>query len=61
MKETFLKNLHEARVAHGRALARLMRSRRRGDAECEAIDHDTLKFTASSISYWSQLIKEFCR
>ena len=61
MKETFLKNLHEARVAHGRALARLMRSRRRGDAECEAIDHDTLKFTASSISYWSQLIREFCR
>ena len=61
MKETFLKNLHQARVAHGRALARLMRSRRRGDAECEAIDHDTLKFTASSISYWSKLIKEFCR
>ena len=61
MKEQCLANLHQARVAHGRALARLMRSRRRGDAECEAIDHDTLRFTASSIRYWSQLIKEFCR
>ena len=61
MKETFLKNLHQARVAHGRALARMMRSRRRGDVECEKVDHDTLKFTASSISYWAGLIREFCR
>ena len=61
MKETFLANLHAARVSHGRALARLMRSRRRGDAECEAIDRSTLKITADEIRYWSQLIKEFCR
>ena len=61
MKETFLKNLHQARVAHGRALARMMRSRRRGDVECEKVDHDTLKFTASSIAYWAGLIREFCR
>ena len=61
MKEQFLANLHQARVAHGRALARLMRSRRRGDAECEKVDHDTLKFTASSIAYWAGLIREFCR
>lgn len=58
MKEKFLENLHRARVAHGRALARMMKSRRRGDAECEAIDHDTLLFTGSCISYWSKLIKE---
>ena len=58
MKEQFLANLHQARVAHGRALARLMNSRRRGDSWCEAIDHDTLRFTASSISFWSKLIKE---
>ena len=61
MKEIYLANLHQARVAHGRALARLMRSRRRGDVECEKVDHDTLKFTASSISYWAGLIREFCR
>lgn len=58
MKEIYLANLHRARVAHGRALARLMHSRRLGDKECMRIDHDTLKFTASSIRFWSQLIKE---
>ena len=58
MKEIYLEHLHQARVAHGRALARLMRSRRRGDAWCEEINHDTLRFTASSISFWSKLIKE---
>ena len=58
MKHTFLKNLHDARVQQGRALARLNRSRRRGDEECIKIDHDTLRFTASSIRFWSQLIKE---
>ena len=58
MKEIYLANLHRARVAHGRALARLMHSRRRGDAECIRVDHDTLLFTGSCISYWSKLIKE---
>ena len=58
MKEIYLANLHQARVAHGRALARLMHYRRLGDKECIAIAHDSLKFTASSISFWSQLIKE---
>ena len=61
MKETFLRNLHEARVAHGRALARLMRSRRKGDVECIEIDHSTLRLTAEEVSYWASLIKEFCR
>ena len=61
MKEKFLENLHQARVAHGRALARLMHARRRGDAWCEEINHDMLKFTASEIAYWAGLIREFCR
>ena len=58
MKEIYLENLHKARVEHGRALARLMHSRRRGDAWCEEINRGTLRFTASSISFWSKLIKE---
>ena len=61
MKETFLKNLHDARVQQGRALARLNRSRRRGDEECIRIDHETLRLVAEDVSYWAQLIKEFCR
>ena len=61
MKETFLKNLHAARVAHGRALAKLMRSRRKGDVACIEIDHSPLRLTAEEVSYWAQLIKEFCR
>ena len=61
MKEVFIKNLHAARVESGRALARLNRSRRRGDKICVEIDHQTLRLVAKDISYWSHLIKEFCR
>ena len=61
MKETFLKNLHDARVRQGRALARLNRSRRRGDEECIKIDHETLRLVAEDVSYWASLIREFCR
>ena len=62
MKEIYLDNLHRARVCQGKALARLMQSRRRDyGAECVQIDLEMVRFNAECVRYWSSLIRKFCR
>ena len=62
MKEIYIDNLHRARVRQGKALARLVQSRRRGyGIECEKIDLEMVRFNAECVRYWSSLIRKFCR